>query len=368
MNVAREIRVGLFVLIGLVLSGVVIFLIGDERRMFDTSEEFRASFDDVEGLKPGAPVRMGGVDVGTVTEVGYSLDAGDAKVYVVLDVVASEATRIREDSRVRVADKGMLGDKMVEISRGDMARPKLPPGTFIQPSTEKGMIGQLGDMAKDAQGAISKLRDVSDELANEDLHRGIRSSVASMDVILREVAQGDGYPHRVLTDPKEAERISRTIEDLDRAIVELTLTLREVRGVSSRVKDGPGFAHDVIYGAGPTKQMEQFGDAAGEVASTLRGMREGDGLLHDVVYGGDGGSGRKAMADLAAITGDLRAMTGDVRQGRGTLGALLVDPSLYEDMKVLVGNVSRNDVLRALVRYSIKQDEPRPSVQVGSTP
>jgi phospholipid/cholesterol/gamma-HCH transport system substrate-binding protein len=368
MNVAREIRVGLFVLIGLVLSGVVVFLIGDERRMFDSSESYRASFDDVQGLKAGAPVRMGGVDVGTVTEVGYSLDTGDARVYVVLDVVASEAERIRENSRVRVADKGMLGDKMVEITRGDMALPKLPAGTFIPPSDEKGMIDQLGDMAKDAKGAISRIRDVSDELANEDLHRNIRSSAASLDIILHEVARGDGYPHRVLTDPQEAERISRTIQNLDLAIVELTATLREVRGVSARVKDGPGFAHDMIYGAGPTKPMEQLGDAAGEVALTLRGVREGDGVAHDVLYGGDGGHGRKAMEDLAAITGDLRAMVGDVRKGRGTVGALLVDPSLYEDVKLLVGNVSRNDVLRALVRYSIKQDEPRPSVQVGAAP
>jgi phospholipid/cholesterol/gamma-HCH transport system substrate-binding protein len=34
-----------------------------------------------------------------------------------------------------------------------------------------------------------------------------------------------------------------------------------------------------------------------------------------------------------------------------------VDPSIYEDIKSLVGNVERNQVLRALVRYSIKQDE-----------
>ena len=44
-----------------------------------------------------------------------------------------------------------------------------------------------------------------------------------------------------------------------------------------------------------------------------------------------------------------------------------VDPSVYEDMKVVLGNVERNDVLRALVRYSIKQDEKKPGVQVGET-
>ena len=46
----------------------------------------------------------------------------------------------------------------------------------------------------------------------------------------------------------------------------------------------------------------------------------------------------------------------------------IVDPSVYEDMKLVLGNVERNDVLRALVRYSIKQDEKKPAVSVGKAP
>jgi hypothetical protein len=48
------------------------------------------------------------------------------------------------------------------------------------------------------------------------------------------------------------------------------------------------------------------------------------------------------------------------------VGALLVDPSVYEDLKAVLGNVERNDVLRALVRYSIKQDEKKPPVEVSA--
>jgi phospholipid/cholesterol/gamma-HCH transport system substrate-binding protein len=54
------------------------------------------------------------------------------------------------------------------------------------------------------------------------------------------------------------------------------------------------------------------------------------------------------------ISSQTYAMMTDIRAGRGTLGVLLVDPSLYEDIKTLVGNVQRNEVLRALVRYSIR--------------
>jgi phospholipid/cholesterol/gamma-HCH transport system substrate-binding protein len=66
------------------------------------------------------------------------------------------------------------------------------------------------------------------------------------------------------------------------------------------------------------------------------------------------------MGNVNAMSDDLRAIVGDMRKGKGTLGALLVDPSLYEDLKGLIGNTERNQVLRALVRSAIQADEGRP--------
>jgi phospholipid/cholesterol/gamma-HCH transport system substrate-binding protein len=57
-------------------------------------------------------------------------------------------------------------------------------------------------------------------------------------------------------------------------------------------------------------------------------------------------------------------ITGDVRAGRGTVGALLRDPSVYEDIKRLVGDLRRNEILRSLVRYSIRRDERVEPVEV----
>ena len=68
----------------------------------------------------------------------------------------------------------------------------------------------------------------------------------------------------------------------------------------------------------------------------------------------------------------------DIKEGKGTVGALLTDHSVYEDLKILLGNVGRNRSLRALVRYSISRDEqtgrvrddappPAPGTGVGAT-
>ncbi len=366
MNQARNLKVGIFVLAGLLFSAVVIFLIGDERRLFASSVPFRAEFADVQGLKSGAPVQMGGLDIGHVGSVGYGSKVEDTTIYVEIEIVRSEAGRIKTDSLARISTKGLLGDKMIEITKGKDAETR-KPGDLIPADTAPGLLDRVSGFGDKAGAALDDVKKVTASLADEKLQRDLHESVASVNVVLKQVAEGDGYPHLLLTDKNEAARISRTLDNLDRSANELALTLSAVRDVVGRVKAGPGFAHDAIYGDGPQKEIAQFGAAAGEVATTLKGIREADSLVHDAVYGGKG-NGAEALANVTAMTADLRAIVAGLRQGKGTVGALLVDPSVYEDMKLVLGNVERNDVLRALVRYSIKQDEKKPAVSVGKTP
>src|SRR5579863_8866137 len=103
--ISRNIQVGLFVIAGMLFSGLVIFLIGGERRLFERSVDFTAHFADVQGLKAGAPIRMGGVDIGHVSSVGYGPKPGDTTIYVALSVVKEESERIKTDSVVKVAAK-----------------------------------------------------------------------------------------------------------------------------------------------------------------------------------------------------------------------------------------------------------------------
>ena len=131
MAIKRDIKVGLFVLVGLILMGVVVFLIGDERSLFEAKDDYKAVFEDVQGLKPGSPVRMGGIDVGSVSKVAYSDDPKDLKLYVTLSIVRAEARRIRVDSTVSIEGKGLLGDKMVVLTAGDPEKDRIPAGGVI---------------------------------------------------------------------------------------------------------------------------------------------------------------------------------------------------------------------------------------------
>jgi phospholipid/cholesterol/gamma-HCH transport system substrate-binding protein len=202
------------------------------------------------------------------------------------------------------------------------------------------------------------------------LHADLRAAVNKFDRLLTQVTEGEGYPHRLITDRTEAERISQVVVNLDKSAEEFAGLLREARLVAAQIRTGPGFLHDLVYGSGPMKQIAQIGSAAEELGLALHAVREGDGFAHDVLFGGKGVAG-DALSNLTAITTDIRDIVHGIKEGKGTLGALLVDPSVYEDAKRLLGNVERNAVLRALVRYSIKQNEskqPAKAVGVGSQP
>jgi phospholipid/cholesterol/gamma-HCH transport system substrate-binding protein len=360
---SRNVKVGAFVLAGLLLLGLVVFLLGQERSLFSPRVTFHTSFGDVGGLKVGAPVRLGGIDIGQVAGIRYSSsDPSDSTIYVDFWVTSAAASRVRTDAKARIATKGLLGDKMLEVTVG-VNEAAVSPGAEVPSEPGIDVMGRVTGMADRAEVVMDNIARATKPLGDEQLHKDLQSSVASLNAILNEVAHGQGYPKRFLSDPSEAERISRTIDRFERTADEAQATLAEIRGILVQVKKGPGFAHDVIYGDGP-KGLPEVAALATEVTTTLKSVRESKSLAHDMLYGGSGGTD-DTIANVARITSDVQAIVSDVRAGKGTLGGLLVDPSVYEDVKVVLGNVQRNDVLRALVRYSIQKDTPTPRAEVS---
>ena len=63
------------------------------------------------------------------------------------------------------------------------------------------------------------------------------------------------------------------------------------------------------------------------------------------------------LANLTSASADLRTMMADIRRGRGTLGAIINDPTAFEDFKVILGQVKRSRIFRALIRFVIQRDE-----------
>jgi phospholipid/cholesterol/gamma-HCH transport system substrate-binding protein len=128
---SRELKVGLFVIAGLALGMLGVFLIGNTKQLWEQKVVYKAAFQNVAGLKPGAPIRMGGLDVGTVTGINHDGDLADTRIFVRMSINKTEAGRIRSDTVARVANRGLLGDKMVELSVGSPTESVVAPGSLI---------------------------------------------------------------------------------------------------------------------------------------------------------------------------------------------------------------------------------------------
>ena len=358
----RQVKVGLFVIFGLILTMVAVFLIGNTRGLWQSKVSYKTAFQDVAGLKPGAPVRMGGLDIGSVTGVGHGPNSGDPRVFVSLAISTKESARIRVDSVARVANKGLLGDKMIELTPGSPAAESHDPTQLLASDEPSDVFSMANKVAAAAQQAIEHLGPLATALGDPKLSADITGSLADVHALLDATVHGDGTVHRLFFDHREADELSQLLTRLDGAATRLDGILADTQAVASHLREGPGIAHALFYDG------EISRDTAGTLAELhgdLRAIREGNGLAHAILYGDS--SSQHVMSNLNAMSDDLRSIVGDVRRGKGTLGALLVDPTLYEDLRSAVGNVERNEVLRALVRYSIKadRDHPTPHVETG---
>ena len=110
-------RLGAFVLVTLIAFGVMVFLIGEKQFLFKRTYTISAPFDNVAGLEGGAPVRAGGVRIGTVHRIDLPRQAGDqVSVEMELDHATQEV--IKKDSIASIETEGLLGSKYVAVSFG----------------------------------------------------------------------------------------------------------------------------------------------------------------------------------------------------------------------------------------------------------
>jgi phospholipid/cholesterol/gamma-HCH transport system substrate-binding protein len=125
-----ELKVGLFVSVGLVILVIFILSIGGFKT-WSSGYRINLTFNFVNGVKVGAPVRFAGVDVGEVKEVRLNFVPDEHRSRVSLDVWVRDNVKIPIDSSVWVNTLGLLGEKYVEIMPGEDYSMLLEPGKSL---------------------------------------------------------------------------------------------------------------------------------------------------------------------------------------------------------------------------------------------
>ena len=362
------IRAGLFVAGGLLLASVVILLIGKERRVFDRQNTYHGAFENVDGLSQDAPVRLGGLDVGHVTAITFSPDLGDNRIQVQMEISQKFAQRIRGDSVARVESRGVLGDKAIDMSLGTRAAPLIPSGGEVQTGSSGDISSLLKASGEIIDNSVAITRDLRAAVAaytDPALRKDIAGIANSAREVLGEIQSGHGVLHDVIYDKRTTDDLKALLGSVTHSASRLDGAIGEVQQVLKDVREGDGTAHALIYDKRGAQAIAQLGNAAGELSAVIHDAKESpNGAVHQLVYG----DARGIFADLGQAAADVKAITGKVRKGDGSLGALVNDPTVYEDLKAVLGNVKRNRVLRALVRYAIDSGEESSSAKPPEPP
>jgi phospholipid/cholesterol/gamma-HCH transport system substrate-binding protein len=193
-------------------------------------------------------------------------------------------------------------------------------------------------------------------LQGEQLGKDVSTVAGALGRILAEVEQGDGTVHRLIYDRSMAEEVDQVIAETRKSVTHVRSAVARVDAVLAEVQHGDGTLHEVVYGQEGKHALAELRTAASEIGAVIREVREGDGLLHTLVYG-EGNT--DFLLELNEFAAALNRMAKNMAKGRGTLGALAVDPTVYEDMKAVLGNVERHVLLKALIRFTIDNEALR---------
>lgn len=186
-----KIRLGLFVVIGLVLFVLAVFIIGKQKNLFDPVFKVTSTFYNVSGLQVGNTVRFSGINVGTVDHIAI---INDSTVRVDMLIRQNVQRFIKSDSEVAIGSEGIIGDRILIISQGSAGSSTIKNGDEIASSEPVELDAIIQSLEVTAVNAEL----ISGELAD----------------ILSNINSGKGTLGRLIHDNKIADNLSKTMDNL----------------------------------------------------------------------------------------------------------------------------------------------------------
>ncbi len=354
----KEISVGAFVSIGLILFAVGVMAISKEQRLFARKAKYWTRIDNTSGLAEGSPVRLVGVQIGTVAEIEFPEDIRESKIKVVFSVDRAYANRIREGTQALLKSLTYLSqDKYIELTPGDPDRPALPPNGFIEPgvSVWEETIQQSQGIADDVKEITASLRDLliainrgggimQEMIHNPEFGRqgvaNLEGSLASLRRTLESVEKGKGLAGTLLTNEAFARK---QVENID-------ATLTRLRSVTEKLDSDQGLVAALTAPEGKgTQAIEDLRASAASLRKTAEGLQAGHGLIGRLMHDESYADALLQKINSAAAHAD--SILRKVDSGKGTLGGIVNDPEVYQGLKDVVSGIQKSRVGKGLVRH-----------------
>ncbi|MFC1704385.1 MlaD family protein [Candidatus Omnitrophota bacterium] len=208
-----ELKVGIFVLIGVAFLFVLVFLIGDLSFM-NPGWEMKAVFGFANGVKPASPVRLAGVDAGTVKDAVVFFDQKDQKNKVEISIWLKSGLKIPKDSKVWVNTLGLLGEKYIEIIPGTDYSEYLKAGDMIvgeDPISMEQITKLVSEIASKVETSVEEFNEIVED---DETKRSIKEMLAHLNSITRKIDEGQGTLGRFVNDDSIYRDLEILTDDL----------------------------------------------------------------------------------------------------------------------------------------------------------
>jgi phospholipid/cholesterol/gamma-HCH transport system substrate-binding protein len=314
-----KLRVGIFVLIGLIVLAFLILNSSGDFNPFEKKMHLKARFAAADGLREGSEVQLAGVRIGKVEKVTLLPPDSpeDFKIEAIM-LVGSELNgqpineRIRTDSNAQLVATSLLAnDKIINISPGTAKGTPVSENDILE-SRVAISINQLTQTGNDLLEQINKLAVPANEILNK-------------------ANQGEGTLGRIVND----ESLYR---NLDATIGETKLTVTKLQTTLDKVNSGQGSAGKLLNDPALYNSLNKTIAQLESISNDIKSGRGSAGkfVTDDALYN----ETRAAIIDLRtsaakinSIADDFKLISADLTAGKGTFGKFLKDEQLYNDAK-----------------------------------
>ena len=279
--------------------GFLLFLMSGTAGLFTPRLTLKSYFDNAEGLRIGAPVRLSGVDVGNVTHIDI-VNAKDkllTPVQVTMRVSTQYHDSMRRDSVTSLETAGVLGETYLDIDSSQAIAGPVQDGDTLPTQVHP----DFNQVVKASQSTLQNM----DALLKR------------ADRILAFAESGKGSLGKLIYDPTLYNRFSATVADFQKLVEE------------------------VANGQGSLGALISRNDAYDKFLSTLDKI---NGVVDDMQQGK--GTAGKFLKDPSLYNNandtiaNLKKVTEDINAGKGTLGKLTKDEELAKKLDTTITKLS----------------------------
>jgi phospholipid/cholesterol/gamma-HCH transport system substrate-binding protein len=308
---------------------MLIFSLTGSRGFFWQRYSLKSRFTNVAGLAPGSPVRVAGVEVGSVTAMVFAGDLVD----VTFQVRDDYHPLITTGSVARLGSVSLLGESAVDLTASSTGEP-IPEWGYVPQGRAAAALSDMTDQAsqglseltslihdvRTGQGTVGKL--MTDDALYQELHQFVTSASALTDGLRR----GRGSLGKLMNDPATATALEASMKNIE----ELTRQLNAGEGSLGKLLKDEAFSKSLTSA---TTNLDKL------VAS----INSGQGTLGKLT------TDTALYERLSSVADRLDQLVNRLNSGEGTAGQLLKDKQLYEnmnkvttDLQALIAEITKN--------------------------